>query len=409
MTALSEIQIVDYAGRQGHISEFGDTITAGRHPDIMAKFANGIAAAEAISTVTGSGVATTTDGYLQLSTGAAINSSNTVTSREVVRYVPGFEMYAYFTAAFVSSGVAGSTRSIAFTNGNDGFKLIDDSGTFKLQHVRTNGAVFSTYDKSRANWEDPLDGTGASGLNIDFSKLNIFKITLGHLGVAPVRFWIHDGSRFVQFHKFVYANIVAVPHLVNPYLKIVAKVTNTTNNLAATLRTASWQAGSVHPTPGLDSYSLDRQGFKELTLAYTAGGGAGAETPFFTLANKTAYPTGGLENFATVYVIRLQGVGEGAGANNIKLRAYKGATLSAGTTTLIDYDNLNSCVQYNLLATAYTGGTQLFYDVASRGVPFEIDLSAVFITIYPGEQITFTVQSSSNMTLDCAAFWTERH
>jgi hypothetical protein len=394
-------QIVDEVGHSPSVSVFGDLCVSARHADILAKFAHGLSEFEAIKTATGTGNHDTDNGALTLTTGASQNSSCKVVSRDAVRYVAGYQMYANFTAAFISNPVAGSVRDIGFSNENDGFIIVDDAGTFKVRHIRTNGATYR--EVSRNNWDDPLNGSGESGLNIDFSKTNIFQITFGHLGIAPVTFWIHNGFRFVPFHTFYYANLQTEPHLVNPYLEMVAKVTNTTNAVAATLLTASWNCGSIHGVD-LDATSSNRR-FNQEVLAATIT----TERPILSIKNKADYPTGGLENFVKTLINSMQGVCEGNGTNTIKFRLYKNATLNAGTTTYTDKNSVNSCVQVNTGATGFTGGTQVWFDVAARNVGFRFTIDDKNIFLYPNETLTLTTQSASSVSTEFSFDWIEKH
>lgn len=63
---------------------------------------------------------------------------------------------------------------------------------------------------ARSNWNDPLDGTGPSGCNVDFTKAQIFMMDQEWLGVGQVRmgvvidgnihftyYWTHSGSNAV--------------------------------------------------------------------------------------------------------------------------------------------------------------------------------------------------------------------
>jgi hypothetical protein len=394
-------QIVDEVGHTPMVSVFGDLSVANRHADILAKFAHGLSSFEAIKTVTGTGNHDTNNGALTITTGASTNSSCMVESRDAVRYIAGNQMYANFTAAWLSTPVTGSVREIGFTNKKDGFLILDDAGTMKVRHIRTNGATYREF--ARKDWDDRLDGTGESGLNIDFSKTNIFQITFGHLGIAPVIFWVHNGNRFVPFHAFYYANLQTEPHLVNPYLEMICKVTNTTNANAATLLTASWNCGTLHGV-NMDETSSNRRFNQEsITTSLTT------ERPVLSIKNKADYPTGGLENFVKVLINSIQGVCEGNGSNTVKFRLYKNATLNAGTTTYSDKDSVNSCVQVNTGATGFTGGTQLWFDVASRNNGFRFTVNDKNIYLYPSETLTLTAQSASNVSAEFSFDWIEKH
>ena len=395
--------IKDQRGHSALVSVFGDLINAPRKPDIMCKFAHGISAFEALSTITGGGSIATTNGQATLNSGAATNSGTVVKSRETVRYLPSHAMYAMFTAAWIGTPASGAKSYIGFSNGNDGFLVGFFDGVFKFRHIRANGSVVSGKDVALANWLDPLDGTGASGLTLDEAMLNIWRISLGHLGVAPVVLEVHNGQFWTPVHVYEYANLQAVVHLVNPYLKIWAECANTTNNTNHQLVTGCWAAGSIVADQG-EFNVLDRRFSQELVAAVTS-----TERPFFSIRNKTNYPTGGLENFVRILLSLMTGVCEGSGTNNVKFRLYRGATLTTGVTTYADYDSVNSCVEINTGATGFSGGTEISYNVATRNAPFNFDLLAEKLITYPNQSITLTVQSASNVTADFMLRWAEEH
>lgn len=393
--------ITDENGQSPAVSVFGDLMVGQRHPDIIAKFAHGLSDREVITTAIANGTTSTANGLLTINSGEAINSSMEVKSKDTVRYLSGFGMYAMFTAAFVGTGVVGSERSIGFSNGNDGVLIVNDAGVMKLRHIRANGSTVS--EVAQESWIDRLDGQGASGINVDWTKINIFRITLGHLGVAPIVFWIHNGKKFIPFHSFEFANNTVLPHLINPYLKIIAKCANTTNNTNLSLLTASWNAGSMHGA-GIDVGSSNRRFNAEASITSII-----TERPVFSIKNKANYPTGELENFVKINLVNIKGVCEGNGSNVIKFKLYRNATLSAGTTTYTDEDNVNSCAQFNTGATAFTGGTLIWSDACARNVQVKFDLEIEKIELYPNETLTLTATSASGVNFDASITWIEAH
>jgi hypothetical protein len=184
---------------------------------------------------------------------------------------------------------------------------------------------------------------------------------------------------------------------------MICKVTNTTNSNAATLLTASWNCGTLHGV-NMDETSSNRRFNQEsITTSLTT------ERPVLSIKNKGDYPTGGLENFVKVLINSVQGVCEGNGTNTVKFRLYKNATLNAGTTTYADKDSVNSCVQVNTGATGFAGGTQVWFDVASRNNGFRFTVSDKNIYLYPNETLTLTAQSASTVSAEFSFDWIEKH
>lgn len=69
---------------------------------------------------------------------------------------------------------------------------------------------------ARANWDDPLDGTGPSGETVDFSKAQVFFVDFQWLGVGRVRWgFVLDGLVKVA-HSMDHAGVVEFPYMANP-------------------------------------------------------------------------------------------------------------------------------------------------------------------------------------------------
>lgn len=88
---------------------------------------------------------------------------------------------------------------------------------------------------AQSAWDDPLDGTGESGMTIDLTKLNVFEIRFQYLGGGKITFHVEDDSTgdFVEFHKILYANLNTSPSTHNPNFHFFVYANNkaTTSNL----------------------------------------------------------------------------------------------------------------------------------------------------------------------------------
>lgn len=69
---------------------------------------------------------------------------------------------------------------------------------------------------------DKLDGTGPSGVDLDFTKLNIWQINFRWLGAGEMRFAVEDPENgdMIFFHHIHYSNKETTVHLDNPSLKV---------------------------------------------------------------------------------------------------------------------------------------------------------------------------------------------
>ena len=111
----------------------------------------------------------------------------------------------------------------------------DDNGVF-FEHDGTNPRVVIRSNTSgspvdttieRANWDDKLDGTGPSGLTIDWTKQTVFKIDFGWLSSRGVRFYADIEGTFVLVKKWFISNSLTVPFMATGTLPIRLEVENT--------------------------------------------------------------------------------------------------------------------------------------------------------------------------------------
>lgn len=119
---------------------------------------------------------------------------------EYFRYQPGKSQFIALT------GVMGSfdeniIRRLGYYDNDNGifFQMTDEMSV--VVRSSTSG---TPVDKviSRNDWnKDKLDGTGSSGINLDFTKANLFVIDLQWLGVGRVRFGVQIGGRTIYFHE----------------------------------------------------------------------------------------------------------------------------------------------------------------------------------------------------------------
>jgi len=93
------------------------------------------------------------------------------------------------------------------------------AGTFSTPQTGVVDTNTWTYQE---DWNDPLDGSGVSGIVLDHSKLNIYQIDFRWLGIGVIRFAIENPNNgdMYEFHRLIFSNIQEIPHMDNPTLKL---------------------------------------------------------------------------------------------------------------------------------------------------------------------------------------------
>lgn len=83
------------------------------------------------------------------------------------------------------------------------------------------GGTEGTNKVAREQWNlDRLDGTGPSGVSVDFSAAQIFGIDFEWLGVGRSRFFLVQNGRFLPCHEFTHANQLYAPYTQTPNLPL---------------------------------------------------------------------------------------------------------------------------------------------------------------------------------------------
>jgi len=98
-----------------------------------------------------------------------------------------------------------------------------------------NGTVYVNVLKNGSNtavaqssWNlDKMDGSGASGLTVDFTKVQIFVIDFEWLGVGRVRFGFNINGITYYVHQMVHANILTSVYTKTPNLPVRYEIRST--------------------------------------------------------------------------------------------------------------------------------------------------------------------------------------
>lgn len=154
-------------------------------PIIELKSTLGLSDRRDVQTTTGSASISTTNGEIKLSTGSTANSKATLDTALFGPYLSGLEALAGAAFRAGSSPTGNQVIRVGYFNANDGFGVQLDSTS--LAAFLRNGGTETVV--RRSDWDDPLDGTGASGHNLDILDMNIWRMPFRWYGGGPVRFF----------------------------------------------------------------------------------------------------------------------------------------------------------------------------------------------------------------------------
>ena len=396
---------------QNPTTAFGELATSEPLPVAQIDFVYGVNNITTITALTGSGAVTGVSGMVKCDTTAATSSSATLRSSRYLKYRPGQGGKAMFTAIF-TSGAAGSTQYAGlFTpNLNNGFGFGYSGTAFGIWYNK--GGVQTHIPK--ASWSnDVMDGakgsTNKSGMLLDPTKGNVFKVVYQYLGFGGIKFYVENSAngRYVLVHEIKYANSDTTPSITQPSLNILWSAQNTTNNTAI----------AVYGSSG----ALFLEGYRQF-LGPSFGGDntkstITTETNIFTVRNATNYNT--VSNRAQ---IRLRTVtfasntgGSGSGITTLKIRrnATLGGTPAYTATNGTTADNGvtitagNSVSSYDTAGTTVTGGSLIFNSIVGVGNNSSHDLTGLDLYSNPGDTLTFSITSTQSITAGVGITWTE--
>ena len=397
--------MVDFAGRQGHSSVFGETIVGSHIDDVSIQYQYNNSTRDVSETLTGTGAQSNADSMAQVSSGSGVGLA-ALESVESIRYRPGHEAYAQMTFQFTGLG-AGVSHFAGIGNGDDRIGIGTKDGEVGIWF--REGGNPDTFIPQSA-WEvDTLDGTGGkenrSGLEFDVTKLNIVMPSYGWLGSAPIIVSVYAGWElgWVVAHVIDISNSANEPHLKNPTLPLKMEVVRTSGAGAATIRSSSWRGGSIAGS-GDEADSAVRvfnYTSSNLVASVVVPGAvvvpADTPTAFIVIKNKATFQ--GKTNHVKAKPILLSFVTNGT--KDVLIQGVKGATTLVAAN-FVDTDANNSVMQFaDNVPLEVTAPSPI---PASAPATFmgkvdarEVDAERRRVVVYPGEEL-YIIATSANST-----------
>lgn len=134
-------------------------------------------------------------------------------------------------------GVANVVKSAGLFDDDNGyiFRMNGTTPEFVLRSS-TSGSAVDTNKAVQSEWNiDPMDGTGPSGITLDFSKVQIFILDFEWLGVGSVRMGFVVDAAIYYCHQFNHANSIETVYMSTPVLPIRYQIEATGASSATTM------------------------------------------------------------------------------------------------------------------------------------------------------------------------------
>lgn len=408
-------------------SATGELLQAEQSAFMQLDFTYNINSDYIIETTASGGVVSTVANFATLSTTTTSGSTALMQSKLPLRFYPG-QGHACVVGALFGTPDANNEQLVGIGTTTDGFFFGYDYDTvnsvvkFGVMH-RFDGTDTWVYQD---DWnQDRLDGTGVSGVTLDPSQGNLYKIQYkGDFGA--VKFYIQDPNDglWILVHVIQHPNSTIYSTLLSPHLYLYASVFNTsTATSPVTLTISSMSAfieGSVDTSfAGRNCVTNNLATGTNITNTTTRN--------ILTIQNNSMYQL--KPNHILVYPDQLSVYVEpNSGSNNtefIIVRLYRNPIVG-GSSSFTEVANPNaniSVVSLDTSGTTVTGGSKVatFY-IYSRGFDnnnrqrgpdgnLVVNLSDYNIWLSPGDRLVVTgeLTNNGNVNVRASLSWKEQH
>lgn len=312
------------------------------------------------------------ESVINLIVGTTIGSKVTRETKRVFPYQPGKSLLSLNTFAFNSPktglrqriGYFGITGGATFGTPYNGVYLEQNGLTLSMNLV--SASLNTTITVYQSDWNgDRFDGSGASGRSLDVSKANIFWMDVEWLGVGDLRTGFFVDGKPVIAHTFHNDNIHSTTYMTTACLPVRYELENLTG-----------QTGSSQMKQICSSVVSDG-GYEGFSKRYNVTKNNSNSTPLTT--QDIQYPMIALRlnpnRLDSIIVPSNLNVVLEPGTNNkpvtVQYRILLNPTLTGNTWTT----HFNGNVDYNITATAVTGGTDIIGGyISSSG---SLDISSI--------------------------------
>ena len=263
---------------------------------------------------------------------------------EYFRYQPGKSHAVAMT--FVAGTLQTDTdMRIGYFDDDNGLFLEFDSTVVNLvRRTKTSGSVVNN-KTAQASWSlDPMDGTGPSGITIDWTKGQILWIDFQWLSQGRIRFGFDIDGEIHYVHEEMGANTLDVPTITTPNLPVRWEIVNTGVPSAGLTLTAI--CSTVMSEGGADT---------ELGHAFGAGNGATLRTGIGTTAVPicSVRPAASLNSITNRIKWKLENIEIWADDSMLWQLIYKPTSI---TSASFGAQPAHSATEIDIAGTAIVGG-----------------------------------------------------
>lgn len=357
---------------------YGDLYAVSSNPIAQMQFTYNVNACLAEETITGSSSIVYQNGMAVLQVNQSGDSASL--SNKIRAYAqPGQDVYCVFAAMYGSESSA-TSQIAGMGNETDGFFFECTNSTFGILY-RNNSQNVSI---PQMNWNvDPMDGSGPSGMMLDYTRGNIYKIEYQRLEFGYIKFFIEtpDTGKLVLVHQINYANMNTTPSLSNPGLQLMAEVVSSGGAAALNISSMGlFIEGEVNPFLGIRN-SISGSATVSSVISN-----------ILTIQNEPIF--GSQINESMVLPDQLSLFNSPDSNDNAIFSLYLNPAIDSP-----QYFNVSSTstVTYDTEGTFLSGGVLLGTFYLSSGSSLAVNLHAYGILLAPGDRLVFTCASSTSL------------
>lgn len=233
---MSHIPVDNMKLQDASLDAFGRIRTSEPYTLFDSKQTYGNEEGQYYTTTAGSGAATFLGDESSFEMSVTTASGDRVLRRtyEYFNYLPG-KSHLIICTGILGPSKPGVIQRIGYYDDNDGiFFQQSENGPAVVRRTSTSGSPIEEI-VLQANWNiDKMDGSGPSGVIIDFTKVQIFVFDMQWLGSGRVRASLEIGGTSYTVHEFNSANTLTEVYMKSADLPISYEIENISTSASAT-------------------------------------------------------------------------------------------------------------------------------------------------------------------------------
>ena len=343
------------------------------------------------TSTTGSATITYDSGFAIMKT---LGLGSATIASKIRAYAPsGQGVSCIFTATFFNGDE--NTKGIAgLGNDTDGFFFGSIEGIFGILHRDNSINTFI----AQADWNvDKMDGTGPSGIVLDTTFGNVYKIQYQRLEFGNIYFYIEsaDTGQFILVNQIQYTNNNTAPSLSNPGLQLMAQVSS--------------DGGDIYMELGSMGLYIEGEPNYYIGIRNMVSANSGFDTTnasFISVRNDPVFSS--ITNQLMVIPDELSLLVGSDSANDAVFSLYLNPILDGSPT--FTQVNPNSCVSYSTEGFPVLGGTLIGRFVLAPGSEAAIYIGNFGIQLSPGDIMVIAsfILKPGVGTLHASTSWLEQ-